>query len=163
MPMLSEIDFASFNSYHEILSHGIDLTEAEKQLTDERKRYLRTAAKEKAGQASGAGALSCVARGIYNRMVKQAVCTVAYTHFLSACCKHLLLNTPGCFLPHGLLCCLQPFAQAVKKLWKEKREDSGVENDDNDPLTDVEYEEVSKAMFEHSADLFKNSASWTFV
>jgi len=106
MPMLSEIDFASFNSYHEILSHDIELTEAEKQLTDERKRFLRTAAKEKAGQAAGAGALSFVARGIYNRMVKQAVCTVAYTHFLSACCIHLLPNTPGCFLPHGLLCCL---------------------------------------------------------
>jgi len=74
--MLSEIDFASFNSCHEILLHGVDFTEAEKQLTDERKRYLRTAAKEKAGQASGAGALSSVARSIYNRMVKQAVRTV---------------------------------------------------------------------------------------
>jgi len=103
MPMLSEIDFASFNSYHEILSHGIDLTEAEKQLTDERKRFLRTAAKEKAGQASGAGALSSVARGIYNRMVKQAVRTVAYTHLLSACFIHLLM-TPGCCLVSSTIC-----------------------------------------------------------
>jgi hypothetical protein len=49
--------------------------------------------------------------------------------------------------PHGLFWCLQPFAQAVKQLWKEKRGDSAVANDDNDSLTDVEYEEVSKEMF----------------
>ena len=104
--MLSEIDFASFNSYHEILSHGIDFTEAESQLTDERKKFLRTVAKEKAGQAAGAGALSSAARGIYTMVVKQAVRKVAYTHLLLACCIHLLLNTPGCFLPHSLICCL---------------------------------------------------------
>jgi hypothetical protein len=51
----------------------VDFTEAESQLTDERKKYLRTAAKEKAGQTTGVGALSSVAKGIYSRMVKQAV------------------------------------------------------------------------------------------
>jgi hypothetical protein len=71
MPMLCEIDLTSFNSYHEILSHNF--TEAEKQLIDERERYLRTAAKDQAGQASAAGALNSVARGIYNRMVKAVV------------------------------------------------------------------------------------------
>lgn len=73
---LSQFDLASYESYHDVSLAEMDFTEAEGQLTDERKKYLRAAAKEKAGQAWGAGALSSVARGIYTRMVKQAVRTV---------------------------------------------------------------------------------------
>jgi len=97
---LSQFDLARYESYHDVSLAEVDFIEAESQLTDERKKFLRTAAKEKAGQASGAGALSSVARSIYTRMVKQA---------------------------------------AVKKVWKEKREDSDAIGD-NDPLTDVEDE-----------------------
>jgi hypothetical protein len=76
MPKLSEIDFVGFKSYHEIPLHDIDWSEAESRLTDERRKYLRTTAKEKAGQAAGAGALSSVAKNVYSRLVKQAVSTL---------------------------------------------------------------------------------------
>ena len=70
---LSSIDFASPESYHEIQIKNLDLSEAEGVLAEERKKYLRTAAKEKTGQAPGVGALSTAAKGVYNIMVKQAV------------------------------------------------------------------------------------------
>ena len=70
---LSSIDFASHESYHAIPITNIELSDAEGVLTEERKKYLRTAAKEKTGQAAGAGALSAAAKGVYNIMVKQAV------------------------------------------------------------------------------------------
>jgi len=72
---LSSIDFASPESYHEIQIKNIDLSEAEGVLAEERKKYLRTAAKEKSGQAPGVGALSTAAKGIYSIMAKQAVRT----------------------------------------------------------------------------------------
>jgi hypothetical protein len=69
---LSSIAFASLESYHDVPITNIDLSEAEGVLTEERKKYLRTAAKEKSGQASGVGALSSAAKGVYSIMVKQA-------------------------------------------------------------------------------------------
>jgi len=70
---LSSIAFTSLESYHDVPITNIELTEAEGVLTEERKKYLRTAAKEKSGQAPGVGALSTAAKGIYSIMVKQAV------------------------------------------------------------------------------------------
>lgn len=70
---LSSIDFASPQSYHDVPITNIELSEAEGVLTEERKKYLRTAAKEKTGQSAGAGALSSAAKGVYSIMVKQAV------------------------------------------------------------------------------------------
>jgi len=71
---LSSIDFASHESYHDVPITSIDLSEAEGVLTEERRKYFRTA-KEKTGQALGAGALSSAAKGVYSIMVKQAVRT----------------------------------------------------------------------------------------
>jgi len=73
---LSSIDFASHEYYHDVPITSIDLSEAEGVLTEDRKKYLRTAAKEKTGQALGAGALSSAAKGVDSMMVKQAVSTL---------------------------------------------------------------------------------------
>jgi hypothetical protein len=70
---LSGIDFSIHKYYHDVLITSIDLSEAEGVLTEEHRKYLRTAAKEKTGQALGAGAPSSAAKGVYNMMVKQAV------------------------------------------------------------------------------------------
>ena len=53
MPMLSKIDFASLNPYHEIVLNDIDFTEAESLLTDDRKKYLRTGIRSRCSQLSG--------------------------------------------------------------------------------------------------------------
>ena len=86
---LSSIDFVSPESYHEIQIKNLDLSEAEGVLAEERKKYLRTATKEKSGQAPGVGALSTAAKGIYSIMVKQAVRPAApkarTTHVGSQC------------------------------------------------------------------------------
>ena len=72
---LSSINFASLESYHDVPLTNIELPEAEAVLTEERKKYLRTAAKEKTGQSAGAGTLSSAAKGVYSIMAKQAVRT----------------------------------------------------------------------------------------
>lgn len=121
------IDFASHSTYHDIPLHDIDLSEAEGCLSDERKKHLRTAAKEKTGQTAGAGALSSVARGVYNKMVKQAV-SERHSEGAPQQTSHLTaLSSP----------------QAVKRLWKDAHEENA--DADDGPLTDVEYEDVSTA------------------
>lgn len=70
---LSQFDLARYGSYHDVSLAEVDFIEAESQLSDDRKKYLRTAAKEKAGQAAGVGAMSSAAKGVYIMMVKQKV------------------------------------------------------------------------------------------
>ena len=126
---LSSIDFAVHKSYHDVPITSLDISEAEGVLSEERRKYLRTAAKEKTGQAAGAGALSSASKGVYSMMVKQAVRT--HSEMSSR-------HTHGSSQPFGSWCC----SQAVKQLWKEKHNEEA--DSATSPLSDVEYEEVNE-------------------
>ena len=129
---LSSINFASLESYHDVPISNIDLSEAEGVLAEERKKYLRTAAKEKTGQSAGAGTLSSAAKGVYSIMAKQAVSSVLQRHGAQRTSIHGASQSFDALV----------LSQAAKQLWKDthnKAADSATS-----PLSDVEYEEVNE-------------------
>jgi hypothetical protein len=70
-----QINFSDHASYHTVPLSSFTTTTAEQQLSEDRKKYLRSVAKVKSGQGAGKGALSSGAKNIYSRLVKQAVRT----------------------------------------------------------------------------------------
>ena len=74
-----QINFSDHESYHTVPLSSFTTTTAEQQLSEDRKKYLRSVAKVKSGQGAGKGALSSGAKNIYSRLVKQAVSALAHS------------------------------------------------------------------------------------
>ena len=71
-----QINFSDHESYHTVPLSSFTTAAAKQQLSEDRKKYLRSIAKVKSGQGAGPGVLSTVSKNVYNRLVKQAVsCT----------------------------------------------------------------------------------------
>jgi hypothetical protein len=68
-----QINLSDYESYHTVPLSTFNTPTAEQLLSEPRKKFLRSIAKDKSGQGAGKGALSTEAKFIYSRLAKQAV------------------------------------------------------------------------------------------
>ena len=74
-----QINFSDHESYHTVPLSTFTTTTAEQLLSEDRKKFLRSIAKDKSGQGAGKGALSAATKNVYSKLVKQAVsCTFSW-------------------------------------------------------------------------------------
>lgn len=72
-PFSMQINFSNHESYHTVPLSTFTTIAAEQQLSEDRKRLLRSIARDKSGQGAGPGVLSTASKNVYSRLVKQAV------------------------------------------------------------------------------------------